>query len=216
MWDEMTIAELKAHADEHGIDLEGATLKADIIAHIDGHEAISPASNEAFPAVLFNHETTVEHMADGHDVHIVHPADLFVAVKCLKDNGYTLSLLTASDEKAGPMDVLYSFIKLVDRAEDFSEVRVRVIVPKADEEGNEVPTTCPSLADLFPAAVWHEREMYDMFGIVFEGNPDMRRMFLPEDWEGFPMRKDYSQPEQFVAMEEGEDVVFSEQKEGSW
>jgi NADH:ubiquinone oxidoreductase subunit C len=44
----------------------------------------------------------------------------------------------------------------------------------------------------------------------------MRRMFLPEDWTGFPMRKDYSEPEQFLAMEEGEDVTFTEQKEGSW
>jgi NADH:ubiquinone oxidoreductase subunit C len=191
-------------------------LKADIIAAIEGHETESPASNETFPGVNFSGEVTVEHMGDGMDVHVLSQNDLFVAVKCLKNNDYILSLLCASDEKAGPMDVLYSFIKLVDRKEDFREVRIRVIVPKADEEGNEVATICPSLADLFPAAIWHEREMYDMYGIKFEGNPDMRRMFLPEDWTGFPMRKDYSEPEQFLAMEEGEDVTFTEQKEGSW
>lgn len=210
------MAQLKEHAAEHGIDLAGATLKADIIAAIEGHEVESPASNETFPGVQFNHEVDVHQMNDGNDVHVVDARDLFVAVKCLKDQGYILSLLSASDEKSGPMDVLYSFIKLVDRAEDFSDIRLRVIVPKVDDEGNEVATVCPSLADLFPAAIWHEREMYDMYGIKFEGNPDMRRMFLPEEWTGYPMRKDYSEPEQFVAMEEGEDVVFTENKEGSW
>jgi len=53
-------------------------------------------------------------------------------------------------------------------------------------------TRCPSLTSLYRGADWMERECYDMFGIVFEGHPDLRRILLAEDWEGYPLRKDYA------------------------
>lgn len=49
----------------------------------------------------------------------------------------------------------------------------------------------PTLSELYPGAGWPERELYDLFGIVFSGHPDLRRLMMPEDWEGFPLRKDY-------------------------
>jgi NADH-quinone oxidoreductase subunit C len=49
----------------------------------------------------------------------------------------------------------------------------------------------PTVVDIFPTADFHEREVYDMFGVVFEGHPDMRRILLPEDYEGFPQRRDF-------------------------
>jgi len=49
----------------------------------------------------------------------------------------------------------------------------------------------PSLVSLYSSAEWHEREVYDMMGIEFENHPDLRRILLPNDWEGFPLLKDY-------------------------
>ena len=69
-------------------------------------------------------------------------------------------------------------------------VALRCAVSKEDAI---VPTVC----HVWPAAEWHEREAYDMFGIRFASHPDHRRILCADDWEGHPLRKDYKAPESF-------------------
>jgi len=93
-----------------------------------------------------------------------------------------LSDLTATDwppRKAARFDVVYCLYSTRHR----HRVRVKV---KAGEE-----TPLASVTSVWPGANWLEREVYDMFGVNFTGHPDRRRILMPEDWQGFPQRKDY-------------------------
>lgn len=63
-------------------------------------------------------------------------------------------------------------------------IRLKVRVPESDPR-------CPSLASLWPAFDWQERETFDMYGIRFEGHPDLRRIYLYEEFVGYPLRRDY-------------------------
>ena len=73
--------------------------------------------------------------------------------------------------------ILYRFPPLNER------IRIKMYIA----EGEKVPTA----TGVHVGANWLEREVYDMFGITFEGHPDMKRILLPEDWQGYPLRKDY-------------------------
>jgi NADH-quinone oxidoreductase subunit C len=65
-----------------------------------------------------------------------------------------------------------------------SRLRLKVRVPRGDAR-------LPTVSGVYPSAGWAEREVYDLFGIVFEGHPDLRRILMPDDWSGHPLRKDY-------------------------
>lgn len=66
----------------------------------------------------------------------------------------------------------------------------------------------PSVAMIWRTADWHEREVYDLFGVVFKDHPDLRRILLPDDWEGYPLRKDYVTPQTY----EGITIPYPEEK----
>jgi NAD(P)H-quinone oxidoreductase subunit J len=92
---------------------------------------------------------------------------------------------------SGPGDDLvsmYHLVKVIDDCDKPEEVRLKVFVPRNDPR-------VPSLYWLWKSADWQERETYDMYGIVFEGHPGLKRILMPEDWVGWPLRKDYISPD---------------------
>lgn len=128
---------------------------------------------------------------------VLHPGPerLGDVAEALRDAGYVQCLDVCATDYLGaerrddlPAEVTPErfevVVTLISHAER-RRVRLRVQVPAADPR-------LPTLFDLFPGSESPEREVFDMFGIGFDGHPDMTRILMPEDWEGHPLRKDYA------------------------
>jgi NADH-quinone oxidoreductase subunit C len=126
------------------------------------------------------------------------PADFIVpTLRALRDapewSFTALSELTAADyyPREPRFEVVYHLVSLGTRdfprpGENAPPARLRLKVPVAGSDPR-VPTAIP----VFACADWLEREVWDLFGIVFEGHPGLSRLLTPDDWEGHPLRKDY-------------------------
>jgi NADH-quinone oxidoreductase subunit C len=114
---------------------------------------------------------------------VANPSSIKAVISHLRDKGYTMiaSLHGVDYYPHEPrLGVLY---EMLDRH------RVERISVKARLHTDD--PRIESVVDLFPGAEFPEREVYDMFGVVFEGHPDLRRILMPEDYEGFPQRRDF-------------------------
>lgn len=99
-----------------------------------------------------------------------------------------LSCVTAIDNgpDAATMEVVYNLYSI-----PFDHhLALRVTLQREDPN-------VASVSSIWKTANWHEREAYDMFGIIFNNHPDLRRILMPADWEGFPLRKDYKHQEYY-------------------
>lgn len=106
--------------------------------------------------------------------------ELHSAAKDLKGLGFEgLAMVTAVDN--GDVFTLVYRLKSLSLG---AAIYLKADVPRGEPE-------IDSLCDLWPAANWQEREVYDLFGVVFTGHPNLRRIVLPDDWAGHPLRKDY-------------------------
>ena len=117
-----------------------------------------------------------------NEVIYVHKLYLLELLTLLKSNNYSLLIdLFGSDFPSNDkrFEVIYNLLNIKDNSRIVFKVRV------ADNE------TIPSIVNIFSASLWYEREVYDMYGVVFEGNPDLRRILTDYGFEGHPLRKDF-------------------------
>ncbi len=135
----------------------------------------------------------------GVEILNIPPTSLITIVSTLKDKGFNyLQCQGGYDEGPGKRIVcFYHLISIeeLNNSEKPREVRLKVYL----ERGGDLKV--PSLYKIFRGSDWQERETYDMFGVNFTGHPHPKRLLMPEDWKGWPLRKDYVQPD-FYEMQD--------------
>ncbi len=133
--------------------------------------------------VEFRDETTL----------VVSPDRVLDALREAQAAGFTfLTDLTAVDRH--PQEPRFEIVYLLTAPDAPARLRMKARLPA------DAPVVASATA-VWPAANWMEREVFDLFGIRFDGHPDLRRILLPDDWEGHPLRKDFplvEEPVQFI------------------
>ncbi len=135
----------------------------------------------------------------GIEVIKISPNNLLSIVEALKNDGFNYLQCQGGYDEGPGLNIVcfYNLIEMNELKEDISprEVRLKVFL---DRNGD---LTIPSLYSLFRGADWQERETFDMYGVNFKGHPHPKRLLMPEDWKGWPLRKDYVQPD-FYEMQD--------------
>lgn len=121
-----------------------------------------------------------------HLIVLKQPNQLFELAFFLKDRGYkVLQSISATDfPAANAIEVSYFLATFSTDIIENDDIQIKVQVPREK-------TNLPSVVSLWPAANFLERECFDMLGVIFDGHPDLTRILTSEDWEGYPLRKDY-------------------------
>jgi NADH-quinone oxidoreductase subunit C len=145
-------------------------------------DALIASLQQAVPGAAFERARST----DSHPTIYASSGDLTAVARALRDTPDLsfdfLAELTAADlwPHEPRFEVVYILVSLSHR----QRVRLKVRL-----HGNDAHVA--TVTGVWPAANWLEREVWDLFGIEFDGHPDPRRLLMPEDWEGFPLRKDY-------------------------
>ncbi len=135
----------------------------------------------------------------GIEVIKISPANLLTVVEALKNDGFNYLQCQGGYDEGPGLNIVcfYNLIEMSEFKKDSSprEVRLKVFLSRDGD------LTVPSLYSLFRGADWQERETFDMYGVNFKGHPHPKRLLMPEDWKGWPLRKDYVQPD-FYEMQD--------------
>ena len=135
----------------------------------------------------------------GIEVIKITPSNLLSTVEALKSDGFNYLQCQGGYDEGPGLNIVcfYNLIEMSEFQNGISprEVRLKVFLPRDGD------LTVPSLYSLFRGADWQERETFDMYGVNFNGHPHPKRLLMPEDWKGWPLRKDYVQPD-FYEMQD--------------
>lgn len=169
----------------------------DFAAETPAEEAVEspPLTRDERLAARFGEGILSQSHSFGEPVMVVRGESLTEIMTTLRDEeGFALlTALTAHDCSGGADPRFYVIYELIN-VEEVSRLRVKVGLPESSP-------AVPSVVSIWPGANFMEREVYDLFGIAFEGHPNLSRILMPEEWEGHPLRKDYPlvyEPVQFT------------------
>jgi NADH:ubiquinone oxidoreductase subunit C len=152
-----------------------------------------PSSQTPPPGSTALDPTAARPPIDDATIERVEPAALHTRLHTLRSEGFTMLLDVGGVDyltRIPRFDVVYHLLRLPAKTATVSEVGT----PQRHRVLCGVPGEHPrvqSVVDLWPSADFAEREVFDLFGIIFDGHPDLRRIQMPADWEGHPLRKDY-------------------------
>lgn len=156
-------------------------IKLLLSAHFGENMILGEETNGLQPALLINPEQIADVCLFLRD----QPKTYFDFLACLTGVDY---------DKENRFGVVYHLSSYPFQ----TRLTLKVSIEKpADSE--QLPSF-PTLVNVYRTADWHEREAYDLLGIEFEGHPDLRRILLPDDWEGFPLRADYKSAEYYKGI----------------
>ena len=135
----------------------------------------------------------------GVEIIKISPSNLLSIAEALKNEGFNYLQCQGGYDEGPGLNIVcfYNLIEMNEFKKDVSprEVRLKVFLSRDSD------LTVPSLYSLFRGADWQERETFDMYGVKFRGHPHPKRLLMPEDWKGWPLRKDYVHPD-FYEMQD--------------
>ncbi|MEZ0483212.1 NADH-quinone oxidoreductase subunit C [Fibrella aquatica] len=149
---------------------------------------------------LLQEQFTVTPVTTGLQPHLLVEADELVKIcQFLRNDDRLycdlLACVTAIDNgpELNTMEVVYNLTSIPYQ----HDLMLKLTVPRHNPDDPQHLPNVPSLAGVWRTADWHEREAFDLVGIRFTSHPDLRRILLPLDWEGHPLRRDYQEPERY-------------------
>jgi NADH-quinone oxidoreductase subunit C len=149
---------------------------------IEALNELKEKRGDVIQVIEFLGETTVE----------VKKGDQIPILTFLKKGGFEVLMdLTAVDYLSTKTKIVY----WLHNPANYERIRIILFIEREEK--------VPSVTTLWEGADWYERELYDMFGVHFEGHPDLKRILMPDDWEGHPLLRDYPLTEEPVEFKHG-------------